>query len=150
MKKLWAWVDRGVELGVAATFAAMCAVGLLQVFNRFVLNRSLSWSEEFQIYCHVWIVFLAIPIAYRRGAHVSIEVFRRRLPRRLGRAFDVAIELLWAWFALALAWLAWRVSEVAKLQSSPGLDLPMNYVYYSMVAGGAYLLLVVLRRILAR
>ena len=53
-------------------------------------------------------------------------------------------------FVLALAWLAWRVSEVAKLQSSPGLDLPMNYVYYSMVVGGAYLLLVVLRKIFAR
>jgi len=150
MIRLFAWVDRGVEYAVAAIFAAMCAVGLLQVFNRFVLNRSLSWSEEFQIYCHVWIVFLAIPIAYRHGAHMSVEAFRARLPRRLGVAFNYFIELLWIWFAVALAWLAWRVSEVAKLQSSPGLDLPMNWVYYSMVVGGAYLLLVVLRRIFAR
>lgn len=150
MIRLFAWVDRGVEYAVAAIFAAMCAVGLLQVFNRFVLNRSLSWSEEFQIYCHVWIVFLAIPIAYRHGAHMSVEAFRSRLPRPLARLFDFTIEILWIWFAVALAWLAWRVSEVAKLQSSPGLDLPMNWVYYSMVVGGAYLLLVVLRRILAR
>ena len=147
MKQLFAWIDRGVEYAVAAIFAAMCAVGLLQVFNRFVLNRSLSWSEEFQIYCHVWIVFLAIPIAYRHGAHMSVEAFRSRLPRTVGRAFDYLIELLWIWFAVALAWLAWRVSEVAKLQSSPGLELPMNWVYYSMVVGGAYLFVVVLRRI---
>jgi TRAP-type transport system small permease protein len=150
MRRLFAWIDRGVEYGVAAIFAAMCAVGLLQVFNRFVLNRSLSWSEEFQIYCHVWIVFLAIPVAYRHGAHMSVEAFRARLPRTIGRLFDYFIELLWIWFALALTWLSWRVSEVAKLQSSPGLDLPMNWVYYSMVAGGAYLLLVVLRRLFGR
>ena len=37
---------------------------------------------------------------------------------------------------MALAWLGWRVSEVAKLQSSPGLELPMSYVYYGMVVGG--------------
>jgi len=146
LKKLFAWVDRAAEFGVAAIFAAMCAVGLLQVFNRFVLNQSLSWSEEFQIYCHVWIVFLGIPIAYRHGAHLSVDTLRSRLPRPIGRAFGYFIEILWIWFAVSLAWLAWRVSEVAKLQSSPGLDLPMNYVYYSMVAGGAYLLLVVLRR----
>ena len=150
MRNLFAWIDRAAEYGVAAIFAAMCAVGLLQVFNRFVLNRSLSWSEEFQIYCHVWIVFLAIPIAYRHGAHMSVEAFRSRLPRALARLFDFAIEILWVWFAVSLAWLAWRVSEVAKLQSSPGLDLPMNWVYYSMVVGGAYLLLVVLRRIFTR
>ncbi|HEV3011080.1 MAG TPA: TRAP transporter small permease [Burkholderiales bacterium] len=147
MKKVFAWVDRGVEYGVAAIFAAMCAVGLLQVFNRFVLNKSLSWSEEFQIYCHVWIVFLAIPIAYRHGAHLSVDSLRKLFPRKLGVVFDTFIELLWIWFAVALTWLSWKVSEVAKLQSSPGLEMPMSYVYYGMVVGGAYLLLVVLRRI---
>ena len=147
MKQVFAWVDRGVEYGVAAIFAAMCAVGLLQVFNRFVLNQSLSWSEEFQIYCHVWIVFLAIPIAYRHGAHLSVDSLRNLFPRKIARAFDTLIEILWIWFAVALAWLSWKVSEVAKLQSSPGLEMPMSYVYYGMVVGGVYLLLVVLRRI---
>ena len=147
MKSVFAWIDRGVEYAVAAIFAAMCAVGLLQVFNRFVLNRSLSWSEEFQIYCHVWIVFLAIPIAYRHGAHLSVDSLRKLFPRKLGVVFDIFIELLWIWFAVALTWLSWKVSEVAKLQSSPGLEMPMSYVYYGMVVGGAYLLLVVLRRV---
>jgi TRAP-type C4-dicarboxylate transport system permease small subunit len=147
MKRLLAAIDRGVEYGVAAIFAAMCVVGLLQVFNRFVLNRSLSWSEEFQIFCHVWIVFLAIPIAYRRGAHLSVESFSGMLPPRARRAFDVLVELLWIWFAVALTWLSWKVAEVAKLQLSPGLEIPMSYPYYGMVVGGAYLLLVVLRRL---
>jgi TRAP-type transport system small permease protein len=147
LKKVFAWVDRGVEYGVAAIFAAMCAVGLLQVFNRFVLNKSLSWSEEFQIYCHVWIVFLAIPIAYRHGAHLAVESLRNKFPRKIAQAFDTLIEILWIWFAVALSWLSWKVSEVAKLQSSPGLEMPMSYVYYGMVVGGAYLLLVVLRRV---
>jgi len=147
VKRLFSWIDRGVEHGVAAIFAAMCLVGLLQVFNRFVLNRSLSWSEEFQIYCHVWIVFLAIAIAYRRGAHLSVESFSSMLPPRARRVFDVVIELLWIWFAVSLAYLSWRVSEVAKLQYSPGLEIPMSYPYYGMVVGGAYLLLVVLRRL---
>ena len=151
MRRAFLWLDRGAEYGVAGIFLAMCAVGLLQVFNRFILNKSLSWSEEFQIYCHVWIVFLGIPIAYRRGAHLAVESLKERIfGKKAARVFDYFIEVLWIWFAVALAWLAWRVSEVAKLQSSPGLDLPMNYVYYSMVVGGVYLLIVVLRRIFFR
>ena len=71
-------------------------------------------------------------------------------PRRIAQAFDYLIEILWIWFAVALAWLSWKVSEVAKLQSSPGLEMPMSYVYYGMVVGGLYLLLVVLRRMLFR
>ena len=81
---------------------------------------------------------------------MSVDSLKNFLPEKIARAFDYFIEILWIWFAVSLTWLAWVVSEVAKLQNSPGLDLPMNYVYYSMVAGGAYLLLVVLRRVLLR
>jgi TRAP-type C4-dicarboxylate transport system permease small subunit len=147
MRKVWARIDRAFEYFAAGIFAAMCLVGLLQVFNRFVLNRSLSWSEEFQIFCHIWIVFLAIPIAYRRGAHLSVDSLRNLFPKRVGKVFDYIVEILWLWFALALTWLSWQVSEVAKLQGSPGLEIPMSYPYYGMVIGGAYLLLVVIRRI---
>jgi TRAP-type C4-dicarboxylate transport system permease small subunit len=150
LKRVFALVDRGVEAGVAVIFAAMCLVGLLQVFNRFVLNKSLSWSEEFQIFCHVWIVFLAIPVAYRRGAHLAVDAIRTKFGRRTQKRFDLFIELLWIWFAVSLAWLSWRVAQVAKLQNSPGLDMPMSWVYYGMVAGSVYLLLVVLRRLFSR
>jgi TRAP-type C4-dicarboxylate transport system permease small subunit len=150
LKRVFASVDRGVEAGVAVIFAAMCLVGLLQVFNRFVLNKSLSWSEEFQIFCHVWIVFLAIPVAYRRGAHLAVDAIKMKFGRRAQKGFDLFIELLWIWFAVSLAWLSWRVAQVAKLQNSPGLDMPMSWVYYGMVAGSVYLLFVVLRRLFSR
>ena len=88
MRKVFRWIDRGAEYGVAAIFAAMCLIGLLQVFNRFVLNQSISWSEEFQIYCHVWIVFLGIPIAYRRGAHFTVVGAIAKKGRVLGQSFD--------------------------------------------------------------
>ncbi len=150
MERAFASIDRAVEGLVAAIFAAMVVVGLLQVFNRFVLNSSLSWSEEAQIFGHIWIVFLAIPIAYRRGAHLYVETFRRRLPDRAGAAFDLLVELLWAGFAVALAYLSYRVALVAALQESPGLEIPMSYPYYGVVVGGVYLLFIALRRIAAQ
>jgi len=149
LSRAFALVDRAVELLVATIFAAMCIIGLLQVFNRFVLNASLSWSEEAQIFGHIWIVFLAIPIGYQRGAQIHVEAIRNRYPGRFGAAFDLMIELLWAGFAVALAYLSYRVSVVAALQESPGLEIPMSYPYYGMVVGGIYLLFVALRRIVA-
>lgn len=149
MSRVFALIDRAVELLVALIFAVMCVIGLLQVFNRFVLNASLSWSEEAQIFAHIWIVFLAIPIGYQRGAQIHVEAIRRKFTGRFGAAFDLMIELLWAAFAIALAYLSYRVSVVAALQESPGLEIPMSYPYYGIVVGGLYLLLVALRRIYA-
>ena len=140
-------IDRGVEYLAAAIFLLMVLIGLTQVFHRFALNSSLSWSEEAQIFGHIWIVFLGIPITYRRGGHLYIETFCDKFPPRLRAAFDLVVELMWAAFAVSLAVLGYMVARVAALQESPGLEIPMSYPYFSMVFGGIYLGLVALRRL---
>ena len=140
-------IDRGAELLVAAVFAVIVCIALLQVFHRFALNSSLSWSEEAQIFGHIWIVFLGIPIAYRRGAHLYIETFCDMLPARPRAAFNLAVEITWAAFAVSLMVLGSMVARVASMQESPGLEVPMSVPYSGMVIGGAYLLLVAVRRI---
>ena len=140
-------LDRGAEWLVAAIFAVIVCIALLQVFNRFALNASLSWSEEAQIFGHIWIVFLGIPIAYRRGAHLYIETFCDMLPAAPRAAFNLLVELTWAAFAVSLMVLGWMVARVAHMQESPGLELPMSFPYAGMVVGGVYLLVVAARRI---
>ncbi len=140
-------IDRGVEGLCAAIFGVITVIALFQIFSRYALNRSLSWSEEAQIFGHIWIVFLGIPIAYRRGAHLYIETFCDMLPALPRSIFNLAIELTWLAFAVSLMWLGWMVARVAHLQGSPGLEVPMSYPYAGMVLGGAYLLFIALRRI---
>lgn len=147
MQKTLDAIDSGFELLVAVLFAAILAVALLQVFHRFALNSSLSWSEEFQIFGHIWIVFLGIPVAYRRGAHLYIETFCDMLPPGPRAVFNLLIELTWALFAISLMVLGGMVARVAHMQESPGLEVPMSYPYIGMVVGGTYLMLVALRRI---
>ena len=147
MRRFLDAVDRSAELLVAAIFAVIVCIALLQVFHRFALNSSLSWSEEAQIFGHIWIVFLGIPIAYRRGAHLYIETFCDKLPRLPRAAFNLIVELTWAAFAVSLMVLGFMVARIAHLQSSPGLEVPMSYPYAGMVVGGVYLLVVAARRI---
>jgi TRAP-type C4-dicarboxylate transport system permease small subunit len=145
--RFFAAVDRCVEYLAGAILAVILVVGLLQVFNRYVLNISLSWSEELQIFGHVWIAFLGIPIAYRRNSHLYIETFCDKFPPPLHSAFNLMVELIWGAFALALIILGWQVAQVAHLQESPGLEIPMSYPYYGLVIGGIYTLFVTLRRV---
>jgi TRAP-type transport system small permease protein len=147
MRRFFAAIDRTVETLVAAIFAAMVLIGFFQVFSRFVLNKTPSWSEEIQIFGHIWLIFLAIPIAYRRGAHFTVEAIRRQYSTGMHKVFDLLVEFLWAGFAIATAYYSYRVSLVAGRNVSPGLEIPMSYPYYGMIIGSAYLLLVVLRRV---
>lgn len=147
LKRAFGAIDRGAEALAAAIFGLIVCIALFQVFSRYALNYSLSWSEEAQIFGHIWIVFLGIPIAYRRGAHLYIETFCDMLPPGPRSLFNLLVELMWFAFALSLMILGWKVAQVAHLQGSPGLEVPMSYPYFGMVIGGAYLLFVAVRRI---
>lgn len=147
MHRLLNAIDRVAEWLVAAFFAAILVIALVQVGNRFVLNSSLSWSEEAQIFGHIWIVFLGIPIALRQGSHLYIETFCDKLPTRVRFIFDFSVELLWGAFGVSLVVLGWMVASVAHMQESPGLEIPMSWAYGALVVGGAYLTLVAARRL---
>jgi TRAP-type C4-dicarboxylate transport system permease small subunit len=147
VSKLFAWIDRAIEVLVALLFIAILIAGTAQIFNRFVLNSSLSWSEEFQKFGHIWIVFLAIPIAHRRGLHIHMDIIRRHFVGMAGSTFDLLVELLWLGFGVMLMLLSYQVSLVAARQTSPGLEVPMSLPYYGMVLGGLYLAFVAVRRL---
>lgn len=139
-------VDRAVEYVLFLFFLAFTLVGGLQVFNRFVLGLPLSWSEEFQKYGHIWMVMLAIPVAYRRGAHLGMDMLLRILPAAAQRGIGLVTEVLWFVLALAIGRYTLVIMQVARSQESPGLGIPMHWVYSGMVLGSAYLAFVALRR----
>lgn len=140
-------IDRAVEYVLFLIFFAFTLVGGLQVFNRFVLGLPLSWSEEFQKFGHIWMVMLAIPVAYRRGAHLGMDMLLRLLPAPLQRGVGLVTEALWLVLALAIGRYTLVIMQIAKNQDSPGLGIPMDYVYSGMVIGATYLAFVALRRL---
>ena len=144
------YLDKGMEILIIFIFLLMVIVGGMQVFNRFVLNRSLSWSEEFQKFAHIWIIYLTIPIGYARGSHIGMDLLVIRLPMKIRRVLEILTDLLWFGFALSLTVHTYRIMQVTKNQTSPGMDLRMDYVYSGLFIGGVYLCIMVFRKFLER
>ncbi|MBL9187729.1 MAG: TRAP transporter small permease [Opitutaceae bacterium] len=156
--RIVALADRAAEILIIALFAVIVLVGGLQVLCRYVFNASLSWSEELQRYGLIWIVFLAIVVGYRRGAHIGMGLFLEKMPRAVQRPMGVFIDLLWlalgaamvvftAAYASASGLTFWR--SVAR-QSSAGMGVRMDVIYACIVIGGAYLVLAALHNLLRR
>ena len=62
-----------------ALMAALCAVILLQVFYRYVLNAPLLWPEELARYLQIWLTFVGASIAIQERGHVQVEFLVHRL-----------------------------------------------------------------------
>lgn len=151
-------VDRVMEALVVALFAAIVVVGGLQVLFRYVLNASLSWSEELQRYGLIWIVFLALVIGYRRGAHIGMNLVLHALPRSVQVTVGWLVDLLWLGLGLAMVMYTAVYQSGAGLtflksvsrQSSAGLGLRMDIIYACIVVGGAYLIMAAVYALLCR
>ena len=74
--------------------ALMVVMILAQVFFRYALNDSLTWTEELSKFAMVWIACLVSPYAYREHLNVSIEMFHDVLPALPKRIAEVVITLL--------------------------------------------------------
>lgn len=142
-------IDRTVEYALFLIFLVFTLVGGLQIFNRFALGLPLSWSEEFQKFGHIWMVFLAIPVAYRRGAHIGMDMVFMLMPSGMQKFVQLLIELMWLALAAAIIRYTLAIMQVAQNQDSPGLGLRMDYVYIGLVIGSGYLALVAVRRLAA-
>lgn len=141
------YVDRLVEAVIVMIFIALVVVGAAQIFNRFVLNSSLSWSEEFQRYAHIWLVYLAVPVAYNRGTHIGVDIIRSLLPRWLESVIGFLVNVLWLALSVAILVLAMQIMRITGSQTAPGLGISYDYIYMGLVVGAAYLLFVVVRKI---
>ena len=146
LDKVFGCVNRAFEIMIFVLFLLIVIVGGMQVFNRFVLNQSLSWSEEFMVYAHIWMIFLAIPVAYNRGSHIGMNLFVKGLPPKSQVVMALAVDLMWCFLAGAIVFYASVVMGVASNQNSPALGLRMDRAYLSLVVGGTYLGLLALRK----
>lgn len=144
------YINKFAEGLITLLFVAIVIAGFLQVFNRFVLNMSLSWGEEFQKFGFVWLVFISIPVAYNRAAHLRVDTFFNIFPPRMQSFMRWVIDLLWIGLSLSMMAHTWRLMQVTKFQMSPGLGVSMSVVYAGIAVGGAYLFLCVLANMMGR
>ncbi|WP_334063925.1 TRAP transporter small permease [Limimaricola cinnabarinus] len=96
-----------ILLGLAATLLlALMAVTGIDVVGRYLLNAPLSGAFEMTELLLGALVFVALPLVSRAGAHVEVDLLAHALPSGLQRAtglFAAAVS------ALVLCWFAWTL-----------------------------------------
>lgn len=131
--------ERAWQAALIIVLFAVVIVGGLQVFNRFVFNVSLSWSEEFQRYGQAWLVFLGIPVAYAKAMHIGTDFFVKKLPPAAQRLIARMIDAVWIAVGIVFMVSGYRIMTVGMNQYSPGLGLSMGIVYSIIVVSGVYI-----------
>ncbi len=133
--------NRVTEGLMAVLLAALTLLLGAQIAGRFVFGYSLPWSDELARFLLVWISFLGVSAAARRGVHPAIDGAVRALPpaaARLARGAALALSLLF--MALVVLYGGELVLRTWR-QRSPSLGLPMSWPYLAVPLSALLVLL---------
>lgn len=119
----------------------MALVLLAGVFYRYVLNESLSWTDEVALLAFSWTVFLFASVLVREQLHVRITLVVDLLPAPLRALVErLGIVLVMAFAALML-WAGWQFTAFTAYQVSPALRYPLWLQGSAVPISGALILL---------
>lgn len=133
---------KGLEVVIAFLLAEIILVGFAAVLVRYLLSSwiSLYWADELIRYSFIWAVFLVSPLVIRRGAHLDLDLFVRRLSPRTRSLIALANA------AVILAFLIVLIVEgVGSVRNnlthfSAALQIPLALVYLAVPIGGTLMM----------
>ena len=135
MKKIKTIVIRILEQTIGIMLMVMVAVTSAQVFCRYLLGFSLTWSHELVILVLIWTVWLSIPIGLDRFGHLAVNFFCDH-NSQFGK-----FRLVWLHSALAVLFfglvffLSFPVVEAFEGMNLLSIPLPINARYYAAMVG---------------
>jgi TRAP-type C4-dicarboxylate transport system permease small subunit len=143
MRQLFLRVERATSFTALVAACAMlvvaAALGVFQILTRFVLEQPAEWTEVLIRFALIWMVFLGIPIAFRQGAMVSVDVLYRWSPPRLRRVLDSFVALAALALIGVIVWWGWDYAVRGRVQTMAGLEsLSMFWAYLAMPVGGLF------------
>lgn len=115
------------------------SLGMFQIVTRFVLEQPAEWSEILIRISLIWMVFLGIPMAFRQGAMVSVDVVYRWSPPRVRRLLDAAVSLAALALISVILWWGFDYAMRGRVQSMAGLEsLSMVWAYLALPVGAVF------------
>ncbi|MCW5627806.1 MAG: TRAP transporter small permease [Rhodoferax sp.] len=115
------------------------SLGMYQIITRFILEQPAEWSEVLIRFSLVWMVFLGIPMAFRQGAMVCVDVIYRWSPAGLRRVLDWVVFLASMVLVLVIIWWGWDYANRGKVQTVIGLEnVTMFWAYLALPVGGVF------------
>lgn len=129
-----AWT-RFCEVFGAILLVCIVIALFIQVFTRYVLNNSFTWTEELARFCFIWFTMVGSAVVTRKGTHASITVLSNCLKGRAGKIHKTLVYAVIVVVMALVAVNAMPVIQTSATRLSAALQLPYKYVFLAVPVG---------------
>jgi TRAP-type C4-dicarboxylate transport system permease small subunit len=132
MKAIYKSINRVIEVFLIVIFSLLVVDVVWQVFSRYVLGQSFSFTEEFARFALIWLSLFGAAYLNGQQAHLSMDYFIRDLEGDALRKRHRIIESLMLIFALIILVIGGGNLVYTTFllgQKSPAMNISLGYVY---------------------
>jgi TRAP-type C4-dicarboxylate transport system permease small subunit len=134
---LSAGINRWVEFLCAGLLAVLILDIWIGVFGRYVFELPVTWAEELARYLMIWTALLAVSCGVARREHVAVTALLHRIPIRIRRWFDAAIDLLAFSFFAFLFYFGIGMTQQGATQYATIFEMTMAIPFASVPVSSA-------------
>ncbi|QCX40548.1 TRAP transporter small permease [Aureibaculum algae] len=137
-------VNRILEWFLILIFALLVLDVLFQVFSRYIIGTSFTWTEEFARFSLIWMTVLGAAYLNAKREHLSMDFVYEKLSPSNKRKASILIELFIFLFALVVMVVGGGNLVYTTLhleQLSGTLRIPLGYVYAIMPFSGLLIMI---------
>ena len=141
--RLLQWSDRVNGWSEKLLFGLMLSMiffTTIQVIFR-VFFTAFSWTEEITCFLLFYASLVGAAVAFKRGSHIAVTFIAERLPGAAQKALAVGVHLLGILFFTVIVIHGALLMKTESHQLSPGLQIPMAWVYAAFPVVGAAIIL---------
>lgn len=144
------------KLNTAALYIAgvglvvMTAIVAWQVFCRYVLNDSPSWTEPGAVILMSWFIFLGAAVGVRENNHMGFDVLLYVLPAAGKKWLRMISDIVIFVFGIGMLWYGANLVSLTWTTTLPALGISGAWDYAPLIGGGILITLFSLERIVMR
>ncbi len=144
--------ERLSALALAISTLALIAITAIvgwQVWARYGLNASPSWSEAAALLLMLYTVLFGAAWGVRHDLHLGFHWFRQRLPARWQHHCEWLVAVAVLLFALLMMIYGAQMLQQTWRYSLAGLPLSMAWQYLPLVGSGALMALFAVEKLIS-
>ena len=130
----WRRIDTAIDgllyLLSSALLIAITGAILYSVFTRYALNRPPLWSEEVPMTFFMWMTFLGLALATRRGENIRVTYFIEKLGPKQRLVLELFMHLLVIATMIVILWFSFRIIrlQMRGTMLSTGWSRAVNWI----------------------
>ena len=126
-------LERLIKGAVFVVFLTMIVAVVIQVFARTFMEQTPLWTEEASRVTLMYILGLGVGASVLTGDLVNVDLALMIMPKPVRRLCELVSSALVSLFGFMLVPGAWEFTELGAMQTSPSLQIPMQYIFASML-----------------